>query len=362
MNILVITPSLARGGSERVVSLLTQEWVKTHSVRVALFNANGQVFPVGGDLIDLNLPPRSSRLAKILQFFLRIYRLYKLFKSQRPDRIFSFMESANLPSIVAANIIGISDRLVVSVHNNPKFFPSFYRMLMPTFYRHARTTVAVSAGIRDQLQMMGISLHCLKVIPNPVDSSMWKMSSLNYGQVEPNWIRSEPFFLAVGRLEPQKGFDLLIDAIKLLDVQKARLVILGEGNERVRLQELIRQEGLGERVLLPGAMANPVLAYQKALFYVMSSRHEGWPMVLTEAMAAGCPVVSFACDYGPGEIIEHGVSGLLVPTGDVAGLADAIRLLLEDRNMREKLRAGGLARVEQFRVDRVAPRWLKGKS
>ena len=158
MDILVITPSLARGGSERVISLLTQEWAKNHTVRTALFNANGQVFSVGGALIDLNLPSRSNCFAKIYQFFLRIFRLAKLFKNQRPDRIISFMESANLPSIVAAKIIGMADRLVVSVHNNPDFFPSSYRLLMPIFYRHIRMTVSVSSGISDQLQMMGIPL------------------------------------------------------------------------------------------------------------------------------------------------------------------------------------------------------------
>ena len=170
----------------------------------------------------------------------------------------------------------------------------------------------------------------------------------NSNQDEPNWVGSEPFFLAVGRLEFQKGFDLLIDAVKQLDTHNARLVILGEGNEREKLQNQIRQAGLGERVLLPGVMANPALAYQQALFYVMSSRHEGWPMVLTEAMAAGCPVVSFACNYGPGEIIEDGVSGLLVPPGDIDGLADAMDSLLRDRHLRNRLREGGCVGLRTF--------------
>jgi glycosyltransferase involved in cell wall biosynthesis len=192
-----------------------------------------------------------------------------------------------------------------------------------------------------------------------VDIHSWDTTGENCAPGNDNWDRFSPFLLAVGRLHRLKGFDQLIEAFAQLQDTNLHLIILGEGAERNNLEVLVKQLGLEKRVLLPGWVSNPLSAYRSARCYVLSSRHESWSMVLVEAMASGCPVVSFACDYGPNEIINHGISGLLVEPGDVDGLSQAIRLVLGDEDLRSRLREGGRRRVEDFRLEVIAPEWLE---
>jgi hypothetical protein len=102
MKILVVIPSLGRGGAERVASLLTHEWAKHHKVQIALFNARRQAYPAGGEVVDLDAAARASICAKFSNPLVRIFRLFLLFRREQPDVIISFMESASLPSALAA--------------------------------------------------------------------------------------------------------------------------------------------------------------------------------------------------------------------------------------------------------------------
>jgi glycosyltransferase involved in cell wall biosynthesis len=143
--------------------------------------------------------------------------------------------------------------------------------------------------------------------------------------------RGIPTFVAMGRLEHQKGFDLLIDAFAQLsrDVS-ARLLIFGEGNLRAELQSRIDRYGLGDRILLPGYTPAPSAQMRAATAFVLSSRYEGFGLVLVEALAAGTRVIATDCDYGPAELLQGGRFGTLVPAGDPAALAAAMRGVLGD--------------------------------
>jgi len=157
--------------------------------------------------------------------------------------------------------------------------------------------------------------------------------------------------VAAGRLAPEKGFDRLVDAwARVAEVHPDWcLHIHGSGDLRDRLQQRIDAHGLTDRVLLRGYTADIRAAYDEASMYVMSSRHEGLPMVLLEAMSTGLPLVSFDCPRGPGEIVTP-ENGILVPDGDVPGLAAAITRLIGDPDLRRRL-------GEQGRRDALAYRW-----
>ncbi len=358
MRIVMVVPTLsARGGAERVVSVLSQHLARSHDVVVAVFQLVEPAFPCGGEVVDLGYPPSNVPWMKPVNGAGRVRALARLFTRIEPDLVLSFMESANFPSVLSALLVNRLDRVTVSVRDNPAAFPEVYRSLMRVLYPRAARVVVGSNALRERLvRDFGFADQLCVTIPNPIDLERIKaMLDTSRDRFVPP---ADPYLVAVGRLVRQKGFDLAIEAYSRLPAAAPSMVILGEGPERGALEAQVREKGLSGRVLLPGAVDNvyPYLAHARC--FVLSSRHEGWPNVLIEAMACACPIVAFDCDFGPGEILEHEKGGLLVPPGDVAALARALERVLEDDALRLRLAESGRARVEAFAVERVAGAWL----
>lgn len=169
----------------------------------------------------------------------------------------------------------------------------------------------------------------------------------------------EPVVLAAGRLAHQKGFDLLVEAWAPVARTHPgwRLVIHGRGGLEQALRAQVAEAGLSNRVLLPGFADDLPARMRSASVFALSSRFEGMPMVMLEAMASGLPIVAFDCPTGPRQLMRHEESGLLVQRGSVPGLSAALERLVADPALRGRLAAGGRHRVEDFSVPRVAARW-----
>ena len=351
MKVVVVINSMRRGGAERVVSNLTREWAKGHQVLIALFDSSRPAYDHGGVIADLHAPSLRSPLRKLHNVLLRTIRLARVLRRERPDRIISFMESASFPAIAAAVVTGLLDRLYVSVRNDPVMIPSLYRLLMPMVYRLAQGVVAPSNGVRTELNRMGLPARKLIVIPNPVAKRTHETTSASTDAP----LR---YILGVGRLERQKGFDRLLKAFSKVNRTDLQLVILGDGTERAALLKVARILKITSQVHLPGVVSDIDSWYRKAECFVLTSHHEGSPNVVVEAMANGCPVVSFDCRYGPAEILEGGRSGVLVSQDDISGLSAAIRRLVSDYALRKRLAELGRRRAKAFSVEKIAPRWL----
>ena len=196
---------------------------------------------------------------------------------------------------------------------------------MQQVYARADQVVAVSHSVAQGLSVsMGVAPQRIVAIPNPLDRA--RLLELSRQPAGHPWLAEDiPVVLGVGRLVPQKGFAMLLDAVALVRRHMAvRLVILGEGPQRAALLDQARRLGLTEVVSLPGFVANPYAFMARAGVMVLPSHYEGLPNCLVEALACGCPVVATASPGGTAEVLEQGALGTLVPVGDAPATAGAI--------------------------------------
>jgi N-acetylgalactosamine-N,N'-diacetylbacillosaminyl-diphospho-undecaprenol 4-alpha-N-acetylgalactosaminyltransferase len=344
-KIILIVPSLARGGAERVVSVLSKELSRYFEIYVVIYHDPVE-YEIEGELINLETPTRSF-LRKIKNTFYRVVKLKRLIRKILPDFIVSFM--GNLQPILTF------EPVIVSIHNNPDFFPLQEKLCLNTIYKlpNVKKIITCSSGIEKKLRC-NYNLKNTKTIYNP----------LNFDYIAKELLAPKPFefdyTLAIGRLNRQKGFDILIKSFAKSDLKnRIKLVILGEGKERKNLEELIAELNLKNQVLLFGKVDNPFIYMKYAKLFILSSRYEGFPVVLLEALACGTPVIAANCETGTSEIIVNKKNGLLVPVADEEALKVAMEKLFYDKELYEKIKANTRKSVERFDVKNVVKEWLK---
>lgn len=346
MKVALVIDSLKSGGAERAVSTMSLTMEEEHDVDVVVFDSSDRGYPYGGQLIDLNIASSASLLGKLANVIKRSFALRRLYKEKKYDGIFTFMEAAGFPSVLA------SRETIVSVHDNPQSLPTNYRPFYPFLYSRAKKVVACAKAIETKLLSQYGFSH-LTTIYNAVNIT--QAIKLSAEEID----EQDSFILAVGRLTPQKGFDLLIDAFAETHAKDTvKLIILGEGEDRALLEKQILQHGLQDRIILKGNVDNPFAYYSRADFFVLSSRHEGFPNILIEALACECPCIAFNCETGPNEIIHQGINGLLVPAEDVAALSYEIDRLSESKIMQQRLRAKARESVKHLSPKQIADDWL----
>jgi glycosyltransferase involved in cell wall biosynthesis len=224
----------------------------------------------------------------------------------------------------------------------------FKRFLHRRLYPRARGIIAVSRGVREDLERhFGISRDRIQVIYNPCDIERVQRLAAEEPDLPIDW--TIPTVVAAGRLTEQKGFCYLLQAFAAVAHERTcRLLILGEGEDRLALTRQATELRITERVVMPGFRPNPFAYMARGHVFVLSSLSEGFANVIVEAMACGIPVISTNCPSGPDEIITDGVNGVLVPPADARALAAAIEQVLTDRALAKRLAEVGLACVKAF--------------
>lgn len=331
-KIFFIIPFLTKGGAQRVVTNLSNYFInKNYSVSIIILNdcEIGYHLEDGINVIHLIKGRSTNVFSRLIKTATTFTKLFSLVKKESPDFVVSFTTSANMWTGVICNMLRVpyivSERTVPS-RSLDKFNP-LVKSIVRFLYQKSNAIVVPSNGIREEL-MRNNRLHNIQVIKNPVTV---------FNPVNNKKVHNRPFILAAGRLNDVKGFDLLIEAYSKVKSKEIDLIIVGEGEEREPLTKLIADLGLSEFIFLPGRKSNMQDYYDQCDMFILSSRNEGYPNVLIEAMSAGCACLAFDCETGPSEIIENGVNGLLIKNGDISTLADAINLLIADTVLKEKL-------------------------
>jgi len=396
-RIAVLMPDLGGGGVQKMtLSLAAALSARGHEVDIVVYQPAGELEPMvppqlrvrhlrpssrlrgrllplvadPGAMGQLLLPVLLARKPAPTLVYLRALAGY--LRERRPDALLAAAPHQNLEAVWARRLAGVPTRLLISERTVPsQILPAspmwrnrFLPPLMRRAYQQADVIVAVSKALAEDLAAVtGIPRPRITAIYNPVVGP--DIEALAAEPVDHPWFApgQPPVILGVGRLSDQKDFATLIRAFaKVRATREARLVIFGAAKDaaktelrRGELSTLARQLGVAEHVDAPGFTANPFAYMARAALFVLSSRYEGLPGVLIQAMATGCPVVSTDCPSGPREILEGGRWGPLVPVGDHAGIAAAIAGVLDHPLPPELLKR----RAREFSVERAVQRYLE---
>jgi len=357
---MIVIHSLHGGGAERVTVDLSEYWrARGYEVTV--------VTQAGPEQDAYTLPADVSRevlgtagasgnkLSALYSNLRRLWRLRRLIRRYQPTIVLGMMTTSSVLAILAAR--GLACRVIATEHTHPPFqnLPSVWRKMRRKAYPQAYKVVALTSDTARWVKE-NISGSNACVIPNAV---AWPLAQTD-PVVEPPERGARKRLLAVGRLHAHKGFDLLLTAFASIKsyFPDWDLVILGEGPDREKLEAQALQQGLSDRVSMPGRVGNVGQWYQSSDLYVLSSRVEGLSNTLLESMASGLPVVAFDCDTGPREIVRHGIDGALVrPVEDVDALAAHLSDLMAHPDKRRALAMRAVDVRDRFSSARVMALW-----
>ena len=341
MKLLIVIHSLASGGAERVATNLANYWSKkkwdTTVATMASGEANYFQLDYSVQYISLDLASDSRNvLDALVKNANRVFALRRLLLTIQPDIVVAMMNTTCVHLALAAIRLPIKCIGAEREHPSMSRVGRIWSFLRRVTYGRLDAVVALT-NEGAQWLISNTWAKRVSVIPNAV---VWPLPEYP-PRIDPDTVgvSSRKRLLAMGRLDSVKGFDMLLDAYIQLEQQHSdwELVIVGEGGDRDALQNRIDSAHLSDKAMLVGQVGNPSDWYRSAHLFVLSSRHEGFPNVLVEAMAHGLPVVSFDCEAGPRNIISHEKDGLLVPAGDTTALVAALDRMMSNSRLRDAI-------------------------
>jgi len=359
-SIAIFNPSLHIGGTERVVVNLANGFVR-QGITVYLLLARA-----GGVLLD-----EIHESVIIVDFgkrgvFDSIPSLVKFLRDVCPSVFLSAQSHANLMALIAAKMAGFSSSLVVRQQTTlsmagkmePGIKNRFVPMLTRLLYTQADAVVCISQGVADDvLENTRLTVEKVRRIYNPVIPFDAELDQRITAPLDHPWFHEDapPVILAVGRLTRAKDYPTLVRAFALARQEcEIRLIILGEGEDRIKLENLVNSLGIEADVQLPGAVDNPYPYMASCSVFVFSSIFEGLGNVLIEALACGARIIATDCKYGPAEILADGRYGSLVPVGNAPAMAKAIITSLNSEKKHFALRK----RANDFSQENIVQQYL----
>ncbi|MDY0272047.1 MAG: glycosyltransferase family 4 protein [Advenella sp.] len=360
MKIMLLVSSMNAGGAERVAATLANAWVKQgHNVVLVpcfLTGSGHSFYPLHSDVQVKWLAddlPRQQWLGRISKPLV----LRKRIRTEQPDVIVSFLANVNVTTLMATK--GIDIPVIVCERTHPvlsKNIGGILKLLRKKLYPRADAVMLQTEEAARAFTRVLPGLKHVAVIPNPLPEGIEQLTTCN-GLCT---VSGRKTLAAMGRFVPAKQFDILIDVFATVshDYPDWDLCIWGDGPERAVLIDKVKKLGCSQRITLPGKTTEPWKELSHAHAFVMTSRVEGFPNVLLEAMALGLPSISFDCPSGPAELTQQGTTGLLVQLNDKLELEKAIRRFLCDDDFRCSLGARGKQSVwSRYQLETVLRQW-----
>lgn len=360
MKIAFLIPTLEAGGAERVVSLMANFWAEK-GLDVIIFSLDSPVNKPFFSLhpavkyYPLNLLKSEKRyLQKAKRTIHQIFTVRKHVKKHKPDVLIGHLDITIFLTITSTLVSNV--KAIAYEGNNPYLNKTnkYLQIINNFLYRFADHIVLQTHQISKTFP--SFLQDKISVIYNPVSKPDVQLRSEDYARN-----LSNKMIVSVGRLEPQKGYDVLLKAFYLFVKENQHpdwsLLIMGEGVERQKLEKLCVSYNIKDQVFLPGKVKKPYEQLRDCSIFVLSSRFEGLPNVLLEAMSLGLPVISTRCKFGPEEIIQHRQNGMLVPVEDYIALSETLEELSGDIKLCEQIGTCAKDIADVCSLERVMAQW-----
>lgn len=391
LKVLLVSLHLGGGSITRIIFNLLDYFNASAIEPVFVFYDSQHRRFLPADLRTYHLElPQTNSLSQVVYAPLRVWKIANIIRKEKPDIILSCLNRVNVIVALARLLSLVKTTFIISEQTNAsaelswrtevrnsfpeslsyrraqtrriieKVSDGVVKSLMRLLYPRADGIIAVSQGIKDDLvKNFGLSAETIDVIHNPVNIHEIQQRASEPISEQTWFDGSVPTIVAVGRMVPQKDYGTLLRAFKIVKEKVAcRVVFIGEGELEQYLRTFAEELGVADDVAFLGYQENPFKFMRKSNVFVLSSLWEGFSCALSEALASGVPVVSTDCPSGPSELIQNGVTGLLVPVHDFEALAQAILRVLTDEQFAASLREQGPKSLYAFAPDVIARQYI----
>lgn len=341
------------GGIERVTSNLVHQFSKDQRnidvEIVSQYKSSNRIwYPFGNCIIkylsDKNFDAKPHSISRIVTMLGNINAVRQYFKKHSYD----FIIAQSLPNVFALFMAGVDmSKVIATEHVYYNYYNSIIKKIRIFIYKKCYKVAVLTSEDKKCYDRYFDKTHTV-LIPNPVIVPEYFESHLN-----------NKVAIAMGRIQYQKGFDTLVDVFAMVHQKHPdwKVHIYGDGNYRNYIEEYIKERNMNDIVVLKGRTDDVASVMRNASFFILSSRFEGFGMVIAEAMSQGLPVVSFDCPTGPSDMVKSNFNGLLVENQNKKALAEAICYMIEHPNERKKMGRNAIETSKQFAGNIISKKW-----
>lgn len=344
--------TLSSGGAERVISTLSNELIERFDITIITFAKSTPFYTLDDRIKVVSCMAKADKPKSMLDSLKLNYNLAKrissISKQEGINILIGFITSANVLTVIAAKLNGIPS--IISERNNPlvEDVPRLWEILRKYTYPKTDALVLQTNGIK-KLYEKKIRPHKITILPNPISADLSKLRAFNP--------KEENIILSVGRLDKNKCHDELITAFHTINPKSWKVKIIGDGNKKQELTELIKKYDLTNRIEIISKVKNIDKYYNEASIFVFTSKTEGFPNALMEAMHFGLPCISTDCNFGPSDLINNGENGFLIPVNDQERLTEKLSQLISDKNLQQKFSENAIRTSEKYMSKNVVSQW-----